>query len=358
MSTADGGKPYIPVLDGLRAVSIVLVLVSHALIYDPQAPGVRAAALQCGNVGVSLFFVISGYIITRLLLREEAATGRVRFGRFYLRRAFRLLPACYAYVLVVFALAAARVIPAAPVHDYLASVLYVRNLVGRGHETSHLWSLSLEEQFYLFWPGFLVLLPAAFRLRATFGLIAAVCVWRFALVYLGKASEGALHSRTDLRIDTILFGCALALAARPGGRPAVGWGGTGHGWLAAWVLGLVRWLAAVGRVPHGAAFESGVAAVFLTLVVNWFLRNDGRGAHRVLCAGPFLAVGALSYSLYLWQHLFLGPYDSPIRPLREFPVNLACLFVAAVLSYRLIERPFVRFKDRRLSSLPPDRGTS
>ena len=332
----------VPALDGLRAVSIGLVLVSHSLIYDSHDSNVIRFGLMCGNTGVSFFFVISGYIITHLLLREETTAGRIHIGRFYARRALRLLPACYVYVLSVYLLATGGLIPTIPTHDFLACVLYIRNLVGRGHETAHLWSLSLEEQFYLFWPAFVVVLPTRWRFSATAGLVALVWVWRFGLVFMDRVSDGSLHIRTDLRIDTILFGCLLALIPSRNCQAGL------PDWYSLTVatVGLLLWPFISPKIPYSRAFNAGVMSIGLCALLDWFLRNPNSMASRLLSSIPLVAFGRLSYSLYLWQQLFLGPHNIPLQELRAFPFGLVCAFVAAVMSYFLVELPFLRLKER------------
>ena len=139
---------YVPGLDGIRALAIGLVLFSHSVIFD-EFTALHAVGNAAGHAGVAVFFVLSGYLITTLLLREEDRTGGISVRLFYLRRSLRLFPALWLYLLVVGAIWLAGGLPQLPWHDFVSSLLYIRNFLGRGHETSHLWSLSIEEQFYL-----------------------------------------------------------------------------------------------------------------------------------------------------------------------------------------------------------------
>jgi len=129
---------YIPAFDGIRAIAILLVLFSHSVIYD-QFNSLRNIGLNLGYTGVSIFFVLSGYLITRLLIQEEEKNGKISLKFFYIRRAFRLLPALWLYLLVVFVLWIAGLLPNHPWHSFLTSLLYIRNLIGSGHETDHIW---------------------------------------------------------------------------------------------------------------------------------------------------------------------------------------------------------------------------
>lgn len=347
------GSGYIPALDGLRAVSIALVLLAH-LAQD--IPEVRAVALASGQIGVSVFFVVSGYLITMLLLREEAKTGGVDLRAFYIRRALRIFPASYFFQAVIITLALAGLVHAPP-HDYIASALYVRNLVGRGHETAHLWSLSLEEQFYMFWPFLFWWLRPSRRLGVALGICGGVLVWRALLVELGNTTRTALLWRTDLRVDTILMGCVLALVLHraPGlVRERAPWLARGWVFWGAWVA-LFIWETLAPGSWAALHVEMSVVAVLIAVIVLWTLSRPDSAVTRLFQTKPFRMVGRLSYSLYLWQQLFLGPQTRELGAIRTFPLDIVLTVVAAVGSYLLIERPFLRLKDR-FAERTPARG--
>ena len=127
-------QDHIPGLDGIRALAIGLVLFAHSVIYDTFSH-LRSIGTGAGYAGVAVFFVLSGYLITTLLLREEERTGSISLRLFYLRRALRLFPALWLYLLVVSLIWFSGLLPHHPWHSFASSLLYVRNLVGRGHET-------------------------------------------------------------------------------------------------------------------------------------------------------------------------------------------------------------------------------
>ena len=343
---ASAVSGYVPVLDGLRALSIGLVLVSHLLIFDVHPDWVYRLGIACGATGVSVFFVISGYLITSLLLREEDRAGRINLKNFYARRFLRIFPAAYTFLAVILLLKLAGVIDV-NWHSYLASLFYVRNLIGSGHETGHLWSLSIEEQFYLLWPGLLLLLPAGKRLKAVTGIVIAVCLWRSYLVIGEKLAEGQAYNRTDLRIDTILVGCILAFLVRT--EYFSRWN---EGWLrhplvavgSSAALALTKWFAP--GIAHSESLESTISAVFMCLLVNWFLQNEATRIARVFQFSAVLFVGKLSYGIYLWQQLFLGPREGGMSAFRGFPLGFALALLAAAASYFLLERPALRLKER------------
>jgi len=341
---------YVPVLDGLRAVSISLVLLAHIMTLYPVSSRAMAVGYVLGRTGVSIFFVISGYLITGLLLREEERRGKISLRRFYARRALRILPAAFTFLAALLVLQLAGWIQMRP-HDFFASIFYVRNLTGQGHETSHLWSLSLEEQFYLLWPLTLLLLRPAKRIAAVTGAIAAICLWRSYLVLAEKIDPWVLQIRTDVRADTILMGCVLALLVRrfPQFRLDTG------AWRTAWtpLCGGIALLTAALLDPqwlHFAAVQSTVVAVLIALCILWFLNNPAAQASAWIQTPVALVIGRLSYSLYIWQQLFFGPQEGALQGLRKFPLNLALTILLACASYFLIERPALRFKARNFAA--------
>jgi peptidoglycan/LPS O-acetylase OafA/YrhL len=346
---ADG---YLPVLDGFRAFSIALVLLCHLTYYHATTAQGKFLSAICGSTGVSFFFVISGFLITRILIREERRRGQISLRRFYLRRALRILPAYYLFVVVVVLLDRAGAVPRVPVHNYASCLLFVRNLIGRGHETSHLWSLSLEEQFYVFWPMLLAFVAGGKRLGAVTSLLLAACLWRSYLVFTGRVGplaiyDRALYMRSDLRMDTILAGCALGILYDAERFRRFNRAFLSRAWVP-WAAGLalVLWSVFAPGARHSAAIENSITAVLIGVILNWFLANGGSLAGRGLQAGPVLLVGKLSYSLYLWQQLFLGPAGESLAALRRFPVNVLMTIVAAVASYVLVEKPFLALKER------------
>lgn len=336
-----------PVLDGLRGLSIGLVLLSHLIIYNNELrPWMREVGLASGSAGVTVFFVISGFLITSLLIKEEDATGNIGLRRFYVRRVLRIFPAYYVYLSALAVLVMTGIVNL-PRHDFLASVLYIRNLVGRGHESSHLWSLSLEEQFYFLWPSLLVLVSLRRRIPMVMTLIIGITLWRSVLVLTSNVGAGALYIRTDMRFDSILIGCALALMLRTDRFKSLASSLFARGWVFCSILiVLVAWILYARLVPYSATIETGVTALLIAVLVNYLLESTTSIPVKVLSLPPLLLVGRLSYSLYLWQQLFLGSYTPELGFVRKFPVNIILTFLAAGLSYYLIERPFLRLKSR------------
>jgi peptidoglycan/LPS O-acetylase OafA/YrhL len=336
----------VPSLNGLRAVAVGIVLLAH--FGDPYAPASVARLMSpLGWVGVDLFFVVSGFIITTLLLRERDRAGRVSLRAFYARRALRLLPAYYAYLLVV-ALGWPGGLTG---RDWLGVLTYTQNFTpGLGSwPVSHFWSLSLEEHFYLVWPAAIVLLGP----RGAAGLAVLVVVLSpplraFALNVLPADRTG--HPAAFLtwcRADTIAAGCLLAFAARSAAgrrflarldrRPAVP---------AALAVAVVvgTWIALSVLPTAALPFYFTAQAAGLTVLVWLAVARSNSLAGRVLNARPVVWVGLLSYSLYVWQQPFADPAGRAWW--QGVPVGLGLAVTCAVLSRYLVERPFLRAKDR------------
>ena len=343
-------------LDGLRAVAILLVVAYHGLIrWNVALPPLIKTMVQHGDFGVTIFFVLSGFLITHLLCREEQGAGRVALGGFYFRRAFRILPAAFFYLAVIGILGLLGQLTVAP-GDVAASALFVRNLTYRTFgpaSTAHYWSLSIEEQFYLLWPMVFVLTRGRRRIWITGGLVVIAPVWRLAAQRLGVGLDVYL-SRTDLLFDSLLMGCLLALLRAD---PVAGKVMRGR-----FLQRPSTLLAGVGLMLIAGFFYEclprGLEPVRLTLAylsvavcINYLVQGHQGLTNRLLETPPLVCIGRLSFSLYLWQQLFI---------LREGQLNnyelqglwrdLSLTALLAMLSYVAVERPFLRWRDRLVRS--------
>jgi peptidoglycan/LPS O-acetylase OafA/YrhL len=315
----------VPELDGVRGLAIVLVLIGH--LFNSVMP-------EGGGFGVSLFFALSGYLITNILIREYRATGRIDLPRFYLRRARRLLPALVVF-LVAFAIwaslagwPAARIARATlPIFFYSANWSGAMGW-GVGHHMDHSWSLSVEEQFYIGWPV-LLLLVARLRLAwlAAVGLAALVVLSRYAAVYLIGLDADPVY--TLLRYDEIMLGCALALA----GYRFPGW--AGHLALAALLILATR----SGVRLAGDHLGYVLIAIVTTVIVG------AAGSLRWLFTNwPLRHLGRVSYSVYLWHF--------PLWVITADPwLTLFLTLLLAELSWHFVEQPILT--GRRLRWLTP-----
>jgi peptidoglycan/LPS O-acetylase OafA/YrhL len=348
---------HIPSLDGLRAASFFAVFLAHAGL--SQVPG---------GFGVTVFFFLSGYLITTLMRIEAETTGRVRLGHFYLRRALRILPPFYIVLLGATALGKAGFVHADPppqLWPVAAQVLHVSNywLAFKGWSgiapgTGVYWSLAVEEHFYLLFPAAFLLLG---RLRLTgsqkaacfWGVCVAVLAWRCALVLLLQAKVDRTYICSDTRVDSILFGSALAVWNNPAldvvDRDA-------H--VSAWrrlllLVGSLGVLIVTFVVRSGDFRETvrySLQGIALTPVFVASVRFPHWSIFRPLNWRPMKFIGTLSYSLYLVHQVVLAAVEqhSRLGGVSRAAVALLVSFAISWIMYRLVERPCAAVR-RRLS---------
>ena len=353
--------PHLVGLDGLRAVAVIAVVLYHADV----------AIMPGGFLGVDVFFVLSGFLITSLLLVELDRTNRIDFKQFYLRRARRLLPALFA-VLAVTALLVATVaydVAASFRRDLPGALLYYSNwlsiltdtsyfeFIGRPPMLKHLWSLAIEEQFYIFWPA-IALLAHRWRGARAVGIVAltAALLSTVAMLtgsVLGSMPTAADPSRLYFGSDThamgICLGAALAVVWRPGRTsPVLPRQAqiviTTAGFVA---LALLVW-AFMGLGEYSVFLYRGgfLVVALLSAVAVAAASHRGVPFGRWLGNRPMRWIGERSYGIYLWHwplFLVLRPgVDLPFSGLPAFVVRIAVLLGVAELSYRYLEMPIRR----------------
>jgi peptidoglycan/LPS O-acetylase OafA/YrhL len=336
----------IPALDGLRAVSIGLVLVGHLAGTKGFA---SLSAIQMfgdvANLGVSMFFVISGFLITSLLLREQADTGRIRLGAFYARRACRILPAASAYLLTIAIAAMTTATVRVSSADWAHALTFTMNYhQARGWWLGHLWSLSVEEQFYFLWPAVIVIFGRRLSLGIAASAVALAPVWRVAAWWLWPDARDGIGETFPTVMDAIAVGCVLAASAE---------------WLMrrAWyrrLLASPAFLAAPALVVictvldrHPSFFLSAgmtLRDLGIAVIVHGAILRSRQGAAALLDAPPLAFIGRISYSLYVWQQPFLNRHSA--APFAAFPINIACAFVCALASFVFVEARAQRLRER------------
>jgi peptidoglycan/LPS O-acetylase OafA/YrhL len=332
---------HFPELDGLRGLAILLVIAGHVLNFG------FGVATDLGGLGVLLFFVLSGFLITGLLDREKLQSGRVSLSRFYIRRGLRLFPALFVFLAALCLLVRSCLVTDTPWYAVAACLLYVRNIWGYGMSSAHIWSLSLEEQFYACWPWVMSVLDRTAALRI--GAFATVSITGFRMVAIllkwSDYQSGAFYERPWFRIDSILLGCLLALLLC---RPTVA--GLFRAYFSSPIVSLALWSSALAwsvwgeSLTHVWYLTVQMAFVFLILV-NLLLSK--KSAYLSALSHPVAAwVGRVSYSWYLWQQLFTAVAYPRWGGLRSFPLNIAASLGLAVASQRFIERPFLQLKER------------
>lgn len=342
---------YLPSLDGIRAVCILLVVGAHAR-HGPGLPEAWSDPWEyvfSGGVGVTAFFVLSGFLITHLLLREEREHGEVSLRGFYARRIVRIVPVYLVYVGVVVGLDLWTAMDLSAC-QYITALTYTKDFGCSGWIDGHLWSLSVEEQFYLFWPAVIVFLPPRMRWGSAGALILAAPLFRTAFYVLDNRHLWLYSFMSNM--DSLMIGCvaALVVATWPERvrrfvhlRPTWGRLLAASVIYVSWVAG-VREIWGIVNVPFGITAKSTAVAY---LVLSYVLVPSGWG-YRVLNWGWMRWLGILSYSLYIWQQPFFaaaGAYGADPFFLR-FPFNVGAAVAVAALSYYALERPLVGLRRR------------
>ena len=371
--TADR-RGEIPALDGIRAVAVALVLADHGGI-----PG-----LSGGFLGVDVFFVLSGFLITSLLLDELDRNGRIALRGFWIRRARRLLPALIVMVLAV--VAARDLFPpeaiAALRDDAVAAFFWIANWAfvaqkadyfSHGATPSplqHTWSLGVEEQYYLIWPLLLIAVAAVFRARArwaVFGLatVGVLASATGAILFTSEATLNRIYFGTDTRAQALLVGAAAAaLLVRDWSTLTMGGPYLRNRWLR-WVARILPFvglavLAAAAHYATGAAreFRGGlliiVALAAVLVVAPVALEQDGPVA-RVLAWRPLVWLGAISYGVYLWHwpiFLALNGERTGWSGWSLFALRCAATVAMAAASWWLLEQPIRNWRPVIVPMLP------
>ncbi|HEX5051170.1 MAG TPA: acyltransferase [Planctomycetota bacterium] len=355
---------HLPVLDGLRGVAVLLVMWCHVPAHTPGYPSWLNAALMLvgpGSLGVEIFFVLSGFLITRILLAERAAGTPLRW--FLLRRAFRIFPAYYVLLLLL--------LPTRPLDEIAWCAIYLHNLdaILRPHATplGHTWSLCVEEHFYLMWPPLVAFAAAATAARvlawavlplAFAGAVLVGCTVHsdyvmnavqhgspFRFFSLGAGCLLAFHERPLLERSRaralVVAGClAVALAMHPLLLYVLGPWWSGRLWLPL-ELQQATWL----------LHSTSLATAIVLLGIG--TRATGRSPLRLLTWSPLRGVGRISYGLYLYHFPIYWALllHAPTPALAAAAIVLT--FVAAIVSYWMLERPLLRYAGRFRGAPPP-----
>jgi peptidoglycan/LPS O-acetylase OafA/YrhL len=350
------GLGYLPALDGLRAVAVSAVLLYHA----------ELGWFTGGFLGVDVFFVLSGYLITCVLLDHRNATGRMGLGRFWLRRARRLLPA----LLVMLAATCVYTVvflpqEAAKLRDDIVSALtYVMNwhlifqdqpyfdTIGRAPFLQHLWSLAVEEQFYLLWPllltgGLVLFRGQRERLAIAIVSLAGISALLMAVLYSPGGNPSRVYFGTDTHASGLLIGAALAvvwppwrLSTKTGPRAPLALEAGGLVGLA-----LLVWCFLNVSEFDTALYRGGylMIAVVTALVIAVVVHPSAKLASGVLSFALLRWIGQRSYGIYLWHwpvYLVTRPdLDVPISGLPLLVVRVAITVGLAAASYRFVEMP-------------------
>jgi len=356
-SQPDEISSYIPALDGLRAVSVLAVMGFHAGI--PFLGG--------GFLGVDVFFVLSGFLITSLMVQEFDEIGHVSLKNFYMRRVLRLAPALFA-VLVVFLAGSYLFAPVAVTRHHeieaLITLFYGVNWV-RAFSwfpmdyLGHAWSLSIEEQFYLLWPAILLgLLKLSNGRRKT--VLSAVLIlfflswaWR-AFLWEQGASLIRIYNGLDTHADGLILGSALGLMRASKMLSGISFlkGGRGASLLSCAVFACLLLLFSFADWQSRVMYVAGFALVniLVTMLVTDALLNSAGCMARMLRAGWLVWIGKLSYGLYLWHYpVYRAIQDSGFGENTLRIAGPALSLLIACISFYWLERPVLRYKQRYVS---------
>jgi peptidoglycan/LPS O-acetylase OafA/YrhL len=336
-------RPYIPTLNGWRAVAVSLVIGAHSapmLLNSETYLGSKAASLLShAGIGVDIFFSISGFLICTLLLHEKHQAGTINLSSFYIRRAFRILPPLFAYLAMLTLLRLSQTIPDIQSGEILTSALFVRNYFPEGSwYTGHFWTLAIEEHFYLFVPIVLSLLSWRAGLRFAISVVVCCAIIRWA--EFAFSTDMKVEFRTEARIDAIMYGAIGAFLVYHS-RSTVERHLTGIR-AASILLVLVLGCYFFPAMP----VRRTLMAMAMPIPIIFTVLHSETLLAKILELRLVQWIGKLSYSLYIWQMLFLVPYDRPLGLLQSFPLAFVCALGCAAFSYYLIERPSIRFGQR------------
>jgi peptidoglycan/LPS O-acetylase OafA/YrhL len=341
-----------PELDGIRGLSVLAVIAWHVAI-----PFVKA-----GNIGVDVFFVLSGFLITTLLLQEWGKTGTIGLKNFYIRRALRLFPVLFVVMLLygIYAFFYEPAETAANTYKYiLATLFYVANWVqvifGLHHPVlGHTWSLAVEEQFYIFYPllllGFLRLKISQRWLLLVFALIIADVFFNRYWIWQGETSYDQAHMSLNTRADALLVGCFVSVMVVNGLIPTKMWMVILVRILSVCSTVLLCWMI-VGGISDENFYKYGgatLAAICVGFVLLDLMGRPLKLMQKFLQNPALVWTGRLSYGLYLWHipvFYWLGTHDN-WSGIQVQGLRFAAVFLVAAASYYLIEQPFLKLKEK------------
>ena len=358
--TKAGDSFRLPSLAGWRALSIALGLLLHSSYASgfPSKLDRVINGFDSGSLGVRFFFVISGFLITCLLLQEQTKHGTISLKKFYVRRALRILPVYFFYLFALGFLTRYSQTPAA----WLANLTFTTNFFPTPFSTTHFWSLGVEEQFYLLWPWFLVV--GLNRREGSSKLLKILIVPLFAAPVIRIFSHelwypealGCLFQRTSFfgSFDSLAYGCLTAILFVHWRKPLenfyennsclITWGG------ATLILAppLLRFLH-IPALFQAAGFDSMQAMGFSLLLLQSIFYPQS-GFYRCLNWKWVAHIGILSYSIYIWQELFCAPGKSVLGVQGawyiSFPGCILAALLAAHASYYLLEKPLLGLRAR------------
>ncbi len=339
---------YVKGFDSLRAISIILVIASHmglfAILPESDFIKTRVWMLISGTTGVQIFFTLSGFLISSILLSEKLKTGKINFKNFYARRFLRLLPPLILFYGVIGVLMHQHLIQSTKV-GFMYSVLYFYNFVPKIYNTPELgltWSPALEEQFYLIWP-FVVLYTK--RLATIFLIIAGVIGLCIAATFLYKKYEWMQDYNTERwfipAVAPVLIGSAFGILNQ---MKLKNWNRfiqkNNLLWIGALILFLSPLFFPLSILEMSPLFQS----LGIGLLLVWIAGNQQSIFVSVFDNKVLSYLGKISYGLYVYQGIFLRTGPGGNLSIQQFPQNLILTLAVAILSFHFLEKPILKLK--------------
>jgi peptidoglycan/LPS O-acetylase OafA/YrhL len=326
---------YFPSLDGLRALSIFIVISSHII-------NVRlnySNTIIDGALGVQIFFVISGFLITTLLLKEKVKSGKISIKKFYIRRALRIFPVAYLFILIVFILDRLFQLKIST-SDYLSALFYYKNYISTAWELNHFWSLSVEEQFYIFFPFLLSNLNLKNYIILCLSLLFLAPIFNF-FAYHENAAQSVFYYFSRLfSYNSIVFGSLLSILSFKFSFHFL----KNRIFDSVIVIVLIFFTYFINPLFIGDYLR--LILISILLLRNVLFPNDYFG--KLLNFHIIKMIGLYSYSLYIWQQIFTVniPWHGLTSYSNSILLNTFALFLVAYLSYSYFEKPFLLLKKR------------
>lgn len=351
---------YIKSFDGIRAIAIILVVLGHAKNTIHVQSGFSQYLIELianSSLGVRLFFVLSGYLITMLLLKEIQTNKTINIKSFHQKRAIRIFPVCYSFIVSIFILNSICNWNIS-LENFVSAATFTWNYQGLWNNApwgagnwflGHLWTLSLEAQFYLIWPIFLGILGVYRSRNCALCIMILLPFIRVVSYFLFPSQRGLLGMMFHTAIDSIMVGCYIAIINN-----------YKHNYFKKELINFVKqknififllfiWIFLIsptlGYLVRGFGISFGITidAIASGLLIAWLHNNPSTVISKFLSNAILVYIGKISYSLYLWQQLFLTDLNTTF--LGQFPLNIAFSFLAAVISYHLIEKPCLKLKN-------------
>jgi len=355
-------KNYIKGFDGMRGISILLVFITHLgllkFIQIDNAVDIRLKNLFSGTTGVNVFFTLSGFLITTILLKERQKKGNINFKLFYIKRFLRLLPTLILFLCALLLLMYFGYI--VPNYKSIAySFFYVSNYIPKAIYTSEIaatWSLSVEEQFYIIWPLTIYLFRKNRNLLIFIFVVITICLFfllarrhSFFLNLIDFMNYGELSGKYYTvrwlipAISTILMGCLVGIVSFNRGfmsklktKPAV-----------LLVIGIILMANFLFIPPSIFILGWFIQSIGTSILILYILLNQESKFVALMEYKPIASMGKISYGLYIYQGLFLG--TGPVKDgmvIQQYPLNILLTFLVAILSYVFIEKRFLLLKKK------------